>query len=159
MPNAVTAACRQLRSLGQLRVGHDYYAQRCHHCLSAIEVVRTSSLANPSASGGRVTTACRQLRSLGHSTSLLRPPAMATCHHCLSAIEVVRTHHHALKATPLKGVTTACRQLRSLGPVRRGQHRRPVFVTTACRQLRSLGLGRRLRSGPRRRKSPLPVGN
>ena len=62
-----------------------------HHCLSAIEVVRTSrSSSRFRTCRRRVTTACRQLRSLGP---------------CERIDEVV---DQAL-------VTTACRQLRSLG--------------------------------------------
>ena len=112
----VTTACRQLRSLGPAFLPE---RQLCppkrHHCLSAIEVVRTSQLLEHivrdyfghhclsaievvrTAPGiwrpvsRTVTTACRQLRSLGRGRQPAGVPCLLGGHHCLSAIEVVRT--------------------------------------------------------------------
>ena len=89
----------------------------CHHCLSAIEAVRTA----------RKTP---------------KPAKAKARHHCLSAIEAVRTigHAAAIYRRALL-VTTACRQLRPLGrfAVLKPSNFFPC-VTTACRQLRPLGL-------------------
>ena len=162
--STVTTACRQLRSLGLEHLEEGQFLMwGSHHCLSAIEVVRTPRCSLVPLAAEKPSHHCLSAIEVVRTGNLCLESHYARwSHHCLSAIEVVRTAsagclaaclysagHHCLSAIEVVRTRTSREGCRS-----RLQRHHCLSAIEVVRTSLTED-----EEDAFERKSPLPVGN